>query len=63
MKIRILCYHENQERTQWSALLNATERPWKTLTENHEQEITSKHGKKAFNTLIESGIQIVVVHE
>lgn len=63
MKIRILCYHENQERTQWSALSNATERPCKTLTENHKQEITSNHGKIAFNTVIESGSQIVVVHE
>lgn len=32
-------------------------------TENHKQEITSNHEKNAFNTVIESGSQIVVVHE
>lgn len=34
-----------------------------TLTENHKQEITSNHDKKAFNSLTEGGRQIVAVHE
>lgn len=34
-----------------------------TLTENYKQEITSNHEKNAFNSVIESGSQIVVVQE
>lgn len=33
------------------------------ITEYHKQEITSNHEKNAFNTVIESRSQIVVVHE
>lgn len=32
-------------------------------TENQKQEITSNHEKNSFNTVTESGSQIVVVHE